>query len=127
MQNISDTFSAERKQQDDAWRNAQEKSSVVRKDMADRQARIDSFKAQEAEEKERLREQELTVEMAESMRIQGSMAEMKEKQADLEERISKLGAVNPNGEEEYELHLRRRAFYETQIEDLKKQRADWKQ
>ena len=33
-------------------------------------ARIDSFKAQEAEEKERLREQELTVEMAESMRIQ---------------------------------------------------------
>lgn len=95
--------------------------------MADRQARIDSFKAQEAEEKERLREQELTVEMAESMRIQGSMAEMKEKQADLEERISKLGAVNPNGEEEYELHLRRRAFYETQIEDLKKQRADWKQ
>ena len=34
MQNISDTFSAERKQQDDAWRNAQEKSSAVRKDMA---------------------------------------------------------------------------------------------
>ena len=123
MQNISDTFSAERKQQDDAWRNAQEKSSAVRKDMADRQARIDSFKAQEAEEKERLREQELTVEMAESMRIQGSMAEMKEKQADLEERISKLGAVNPNGEEEYELHLRRRAFYETQIEDLKKAKS----
>lgn len=77
MQNISDTFCGA-KQQDDAWRNAQEKSSAVRKDMADRQARIDSFKAQEAEEKERLREQELTVEMAESMRIQGSMAEMKE-------------------------------------------------
>ena len=48
---------------------------------------------------------------------------MKEKQADLEERISKLGAVNPNGEEEYELHLRRRAFYETQIEDLKKAKS----
>lgn len=120
IQNISDTFSSERKKQDDAWRNAQEKSSAIRKDMADRQARIESFKAQETEEKEKLVQQELSVEMAESMRLQGSMAEMKEKQADLEEQISRLGAVNPNGEEEYEMQLRRREFYETQIEDLKK-------
>lgn len=120
IQNISDTFSSERKKQDDAWRNAQEKSSAIRKDMADRQARIESFKAQETEEKEKLVQQELSVEMAERMRLQGSMAEMKEKQADLEEQISRLGAVNPNGEEEYEMQLRRREFYETQIEDLKK-------
>ena len=37
--------------------------------------------------------------------------------------MAKLGSVNPNGEEEYELQLRRRKFYETQIEDLKKARA----
>lgn len=123
IQDISDSFSAERKQQDDAWRNAQEKSSAIRKDMADRQARIESFKIQEAEEKEKLVQQELSIEMAESMRLSGSMADMKEKQIDLEARISKLGAVNPNGEEEYEMQLRRREFYEAQIEDLKKAKS----
>ncbi len=122
VQNTSDTFSMDRKSKDEAWREAQEKSSSIRKDMADREARIDSFKLQESEELEKLKQQELSMEMAESLRLSGSMADMKEKQADLDSRIGKLGAVNPNGEEEYELQLRRRSFYESQIEDLKKAR-----
>jgi len=91
--------------------------------MADRKARIDNFKTQETEELEALKAKNLTPETAEALRLSGSMADMKEKQSGLETRIAGLGNVNPNGEEEYELQLRRRKFYETQIEDLKKARA----
>lgn len=123
VQNASDEFALQRKINDDAWREAQEKSAAVSKDMADRKARIDNFKTQETEELEALKAQNLTPETAEALRLSGSMADMKEKQSGLETRIAGLGNVNPNGEEEYELQLRRRKFYETQIEDLKKARA----
>ena len=123
VQNASDEFALQRKINDDAWREVQEKSAAVSKDMADRKARIDNFKTQETEELEALKAQNLTPETAEALRLSGSMADMKEKQSGLETRIAGLGNVNPNGEEEYELQLRRRKFYETQIEDLKKARA----
>ena len=123
VQNASDEFALQRKINDDAWREVQEKSAAVSKDMADRKARIDNFKTQETEELEALKAQNLTLETAEALRLSGSMADMKEKQSGLETRIAGLGNVNPNGEEEYELQLRRRKFYETQIEDLKKARA----
>ncbi len=123
VQNASDEFALHRKRNDDGWREAQEKSAAISKDMADRKARIDSFKAQEMEELENLKVQNLTLETAGALRLSGSMADMKEKQSRLEDSMAKLGSVNPNGEEEYELQLRRRKFYETQIEDLKKARA----
>ena len=42
------------------------------------------------------------------------------KKIEIERKISELGSVNPNGVEEYEIQLRRREFYETQIHDLVK-------
>ncbi len=123
IQDVSETFAKERKANDDAWRAAQENSAAIRKNMADRQVRIDNFKIQEREELENLKTLGLTPETAEALRMTGSMAEMKEKQTDLETRIAELGPVNPGGEEEYELQLRRREFYEKQIEDLKKARS----
>ena len=91
--------------------------------MADRKARIENFTLQEQEELDKLKAVHLTRERAEAFRLPGSMADMKEKETELDERIAALGTVNPNGEEEYEVQVRRRAFYETQIEDLKKAKS----
>lgn len=123
LQNASESFIVHRKNSDMAWREAAEKSSAIQKDMADRKARIENFTLQEQEELDKLKAVHLTRERAEAFRLPGSMADMKEKETELDERIAALGTVNPNGEEEYEVQVRRRAFYETQIEDLKKAKS----
>lgn len=122
MQDESDAFADNRKKLDEEWRDAQEKSSALKRDMAERQGRIDHFKEQEKEEFEALEEKHMTLADAEKIRIPGSMADMKQKDEELSEKLSALGSVNPNGEEDYNAQLERRKFYEVQIEDLKKAR-----
>lgn len=120
LENTSDAFTIDRKQRDTLWREAQEKSLSIEKDLADRQVRIDTFRHEEDEEREKFRAKGLTTETAEVLRLSGTMGDMKEKESALDRQITALGPVNPNGEEEYEVQRRRRDFYETQIEDLKK-------
>ncbi|MEE3452639.1 chromosome segregation protein SMC [Dialister sp.] len=122
MQDESDAFANTRKTLDEEWRKAQEKSSALKRDMAEKQGRIDHFREQEKEEFQSLEERHMTLADAEKIRIPGSMADMKEKEEELSERLSALGSVNPNGEEDYNKELERRKFYEVQIEDLKKAR-----
>lgn len=122
LQDVSDGFAIKQKEADTNWRKAQEESSSIRAAMAEREGRIENFKAQEQDEWKHLREQNLTLEEAEKLRLPGSMADMKEKEEKLAVAIAALGAVNPNGEEDYVKQLERRTFYEEQITDLTKAR-----
>ena len=123
MQDDSDSFVIKQKKLESSWRDAQEKLSSVKRDMAERKGRIDNFKSQEEEELRRLEENHMTREEAEAARIPGSMQEMKSKSEDIAGKIGALGSVNPNGEEEYSRQLEKRKFYEDQIGDLKKARS----
>lgn len=123
MQDDSDSFTIKQRELESSWRNTQEKSSAIKRDMAERKGRIENFKAQEEEELRRLAENHMTREAAEEARIPGSMQDMKRKSEKIAEKIGALGTVNPNGVEEYNRQLEKRKFYEEQIEDLKKART----
>lgn len=123
MQDDSDSFAMKQKELESSWRTTQERSSSIKRDMAERKGRIDNFKAQEEEELRRLEENHMTREEAEDARLPGSMQDMKKKSESIAEKIGALGSVNPNGEEEYNRQLEKRKFYEEQIEDLKKARS----
>ena len=58
--------------------------------------------------------------IAESFRIKGSGEDIKKMLASVEKRIAELGNVNPQGEAEYEEHMEKLAFYDKQLEDLRK-------
>lgn len=118
LQDASDAFTMQQKEADTNWRKAQEESSRIRQNMAEREGRIENFKAQEADELQWLKSENLTLTEAEALRLPGSMADMKAKEEQLAEKIGALGTVNPNGVEAYEEQLARRKFYEEQIADL---------
>lgn len=122
MQDDSDSFAMEQKKLEESWRKTQEQSARVKRDMAERQGRIDNFKAQEAEEIKRLQESHMTLREAEALRLPGSMQDMKKEEERLAGKLAELGTVNPNGEEDYAKQLEKRKFYEVQIEDLTKAR-----
>lgn len=122
MQDDSDTFAMEQKKLEESWRKTQEASSKVKRDMAERQGRIDNFKAQEEEEMRHLAENHMTRAEVEAIRLPGSMQDMRREEEKLSGKLSELGSVNPNGEEDYQKQLDKRKFYEEQIEDLTKAR-----
>lgn len=122
MQDDSDKFAMEQKKLEESWRKTQEASSKVKRDMAERQGRIDNFKAQEEEEMRHLAENHMTRAEAEAIRLPGSMQDMRREEEKLSGKLSELGNVNPNGEEDYQKQLDKRKFYEEQIEDLTKAR-----
>lgn len=122
LQDDSDKFAMEQKKLEESWRKTQEASSKVKRDMAERQGRIDNFKAQEEEEMRHLAENHMTRAEAEAIRLPGSMQDMRWEEEKLSGKLSELGSVNPNGEEDYQKQLDKRKFYEEQIEDLTKAR-----
>lgn len=122
LQDDSDKFAMEQKTLEESWRKTQEASSKVKRDMAERQGRIDNFKAQEEEEMRHLAENHMTRAEAEAIRLPGSMQDMRREEEKLSGKLSELGSVNPNGEEDYQKQLDKRKFYEEQIEDLTKAR-----
>ena len=122
LQDDSDKFAMEQKKLEESWRKTQEASSKVKRDMAERQGRIDNFKAQEEEEMRHLAENHMTRAEAEAIRLPGSMQDMRREEEKLSGKLSELGSVNPNGEEDYQKQLDKRKFYEEQIEDLTKAR-----
>lgn len=120
LKDDSDAFLLERKKKEEDWRKAQEKALSLRRDLAEQEGRIESFRGQERDELQKLEERKMSLEEAERLRIPGSMQEIREREADIAARMEALGSVNPHGEEEYRKQLDRRKFYEDQIEDLKK-------
>lgn len=114
----SDQFLSERQKVEKDWRQMQDASAARQKQIADREGRITAFKDQIARELERLNEWHMDEHEAESCRMEGSISEIQSYLSDTEGKIADLGSVNPNGEEEYQEVLKRRDFYQTQIEDL---------
>lgn len=123
LQEDSDTSAVVRKQNEESWQKAQEKVYVLRRDLAERKGRIESFRGQEQEELQKLEERRMSLSEAEELRIPGSMQDIQKKEADIQARMEALGSVNPHGEEEYEKQLARRKFYEDQLTDLDQART----
>ena len=120
LQEKYDIFEQEQKTNDVEWRKIQEESAKLQSKITERKIRLENFKEQELQVVEFFKENNLTVENAEKLRVEGNMQSISGKKIEIERKISELGSVNPNGVEEYEIQLRRREFYETQIHDLVK-------
>lgn len=119
LQGETDRYAALERDSQAAWRKAQEKSSSVEKDLADKKARLERFKEEEAEELQKISEEGMTREEVETLKLPGTLNEMKNRDKVLAGKIADLGTVNPAGEEEYEEHLKKRNFYEEQINDMR--------
>ena len=120
LQEKYDIFEQKQKTNDVEWRKIQEESAKLQSKIIERKIRLENFKEQELQVVEFFKENNLTVENAEKLRVEGNMQSISGKKIEIERKISELGSVNPNGVEEYEMQLRRREFYETQIHDLVK-------
>ena len=120
LQEKYDIFEQKQKTNDVEWRKIQEEYAKLQSKITERKIRLENFKEQELQVVEFFKENNLTVENAEKLRVEGNMQSISGKKIEIERKISELGSVNPNGVEEYEIQLRRREFYETQIHDLVK-------
>lgn len=113
-------FSRRRIALDEDWKKVQAQYAEADSRMSGLDARLESFRNDESRELDTLTAMGLTEKTAESFRIKGSGEDIKKMLASVEKRIAELGNVNPQGEAEYEEHMEKLAFYDKQLEDLRK-------
>lgn len=113
-------FSRRRIALDEDWKKVQAQYAEADSRMSGLDARLESFRNDESRELDMLTSMGLTEKTAESFRIKGSGEDIKKMLASVEKRIAELGNVNPQGEAEYEEHMEKLAFYDKQLEDLRK-------
>lgn len=113
-------FSRRRIALDEDWKKVQAQYAEADSRMSGLDARLESFRNDESRELDTLTSMGLTEKIAESFRIKGSGEDIKKMLASVEKRIAELGNVNPQGEAEYEEHMEKLAFYDKQLEDLRK-------
>lgn len=113
-------FSKRRIALDEDWKKVQAQYAEADSRMSGLDARLESFRNDESRELDTLTAMGLTEKTAESFRIKGSGEDIKKMLASVEKRIAELGNVNPQGEAEYEEHMEKLAFYDKQLEDLRK-------
>lgn len=113
-------FSRRRIALDEDWKKVQAQYAEADSRMSGLDARLESFRNDESRELDTLTSMGLTEKTAESFRIKGSGEGIKKMLASVEKRIAELGTVNPQGEAEYEEHMEKLAFYDKQLEDLRK-------
>lgn len=113
-------FSRRRIALDEDWKKVQAQYAEADSRMSGLDARLESFRNDESRELDTLTSMGLTEKTAESFRIKGSGEDIKKMLASVEKRIAELGNVNPQGEAEYEEHMEKLAFYDKQLEDLRK-------
>lgn len=113
-------FSRRRIALDEDWKKMQAQYAEADSRMSGLDARLESFRNDESRELDTLTSMGLTEKIAESFRIKGSGEDIKKMLASVEKRIAELGNVNPQGEAEYEEHMEKLAFYDKQLEDLRK-------
>lgn len=102
------------------WKKVQAQYAEADSRMSGLDARLESFRNDESRELDTLTSMGLTEKTAESFRIKGSGEDIKKMLASVEKRIAELGNVNPQGEAEYEEHMEKLAFYDKQLDDLRK-------
>lgn len=113
-------FSRRRIALDEDWKKVQAQYAEADSRMSGLDARLESFRNDESRELDTLTSMGLTEKTAEFFRIKGSGEDIKKMLASVEKRIAELGNVNPQGEAEYEEHMEKLAFYDKQLEDLRK-------
>lgn len=113
-------FSRRRIALDEDWKKVQAQYAEADSRMSGLDARLESFRNDESRELDTLTSMGLTEKTAESFRIKGSGEDIKKMLASVEKRMAELGNVNPQGEAEYEEHMEKLAFYDKQLEDLRK-------
>ena len=113
-------FSRRRIALDEDWKKVQAQYAEADSRMSGLDARLESFRNDESRELDTLTSMGLTEKTAESFRIKGSGEDIKKMLASVEKRIAELGNVNPQGEAEYEEYMEKLAFYDKQLEDLRK-------
>ena len=113
-------FSKRRIALDEDWKKVQAQYAEADSRMSGLDARLESFRNDESRELDTLTSMGLTEKTAESFRIKGSGEDIKKMLASVEKRIAELGNVNPQGEAEYEEHMEKLAFYDKQLDDLRK-------
>ena len=113
-------FSRRRIALDEDWKKVQAQYAEADSRMSGLDARLESFRNDESRELDTLTSMGLTEKTAESFRMKGSGEDIKKMLASVEKRIAELGNVNPQGEAEYEEHMEKLAFYDKQLEDLRK-------
>ena len=113
-------FSRRRITLDEDWKKVQAQYAEADSRMSGLDARLESFRNDESRELDTLTSMGLTEKTAESFRIKGSGEDIKKMLASVEKRIAELGNVNPQGEAEYEEHMEKLAFYDKQLDDLRK-------
>lgn len=113
-------FSRRRIVLDEDWKKVQAQYAEADSRMSGLDARLESFRNDESRELDTLTSMGLTEKTAESFRIKGSGEDIKKMLASVEKRMAELGNVNPQGEAEYEEHMEKLAFYDKQLEDLRK-------
>lgn len=113
-------FSRRRIALDEDWKKVQTQYAEADSRMSGLDARLESFRNDESRELDTLTSMGLTEKTAESFRIKGSGEDIKKMLASVEKRMAELGNVNPQGEAEYEEHMEKLAFYDKQLEDLRK-------
>lgn len=113
-------FSRRRIALDEDWKKVQAQYAEADSRMSGLDARLESFRNDESRELDTLTSMGLTEKTAESFRIKGSGEDIKKMLASVEKRIAELGNVNSQGEAEYEEHMEKLAFYDKQLEDLRK-------
>ena len=113
-------FSRRRIALDEDWKKVQAQYAEADSRISGLDARLESFRNDESRELDTLTSMGLTEKTAESFRIKGSGEDIKKMLASVEKRIAELGNVNPQGETEYEEHMEKLAFYDKQLDDLRK-------
>lgn len=113
-------FSRRRIALDEDWKKVQAQYAEADSRISGLDARLESFRNDESRELDTLTSMGLTEKTAESFRIKGSGEDIKKMLASVEKRIAELGNVNPQGEAEYEEHMEKLAFYDKQLDDLRK-------
>lgn len=103
---------------DEELRLLREEKEHYRQQMSRADIQIEKYGSEISRCTEKLTDQRLTREEAEARKQEGSLRELQETVRSLKSRISELGTVNPNAEEEYRDVAAKAELYEQQSRDL---------
>lgn len=87
LQEKYDIFEQEQKTNDVEWRKIQEESAKLQSKITERKIRLENFKEQELQVVEFFKENNLTVENAEKLRVEGNMQSISGKKSKLNEKF----------------------------------------
>ena len=120
MEALSGDFLEKQTLLENEWKSVQTQLTSIQSKLMGIDARLEMFRNEENKELEQLMSMGLTERTAEPLRMKGTISEIQKKISLIDDKITVLGAVNPNGVTEYETQKEKLDFYNGQLEDLRK-------